>query len=325
MPKKQVRKTGTNRETAADAVHAQDVQDTPGEFFSDAAVGGAASRRFGMIIPAGGREENETGSWYWHVTTGFEETINRNGGVAHYMRVSSEKPVPMEHQWRGLEAAAVFDQHPEAGTVALLHAHAARRKMNFISVTESVCIEGGDNVSFDYEQLGLLTVSHLQPLGYRRYILAVSSLSHDSVKHHIEGLKAGAQARGLTGDALCTGMVVDIGDERRLSRQLAKDLRVIAPGTAIIASSDSLASLVIAALERKGIMCGRDYGIVGCGDEPELRNLGITTFTLPSQRAGELAAKRLLGLLEDEFGTFRYALQPTLLRRRSTPKVGAVS
>ena len=84
------------------------------------------------------------------------------------------------------------------------------------------------------------------------------------------------------------------------------------------ASDDEIAAALVSKCAQKGRYAGADYGVVGCGDVPEFRHMGITTIAFPYEKAGEVGAKRLMGLLDETQGTLRFSLWPKLVERGST-------
>jgi len=270
-----------------------------------------------------GEEFSTPGTWHSRIAEGFEAAVSRSCGNVRYLPWRAENPELDDPAWDGVCGVAIFERAPVPAQYAPICRALARKRIPGICVSYCWCPEDHDNVCFNQTKVGHVAAMHLVAAGYNRFIIARQQADDEWGEQRYQGFLNGLDIAGVTRS---TPTIVDApftGDWRDLGRQLAEKIgrtggAVLSTRTAIAASSDQLAAGIAEALSRLGLACGRDYGLIGCGEDPESRPLGISTIGFPLAKAGELAAQRLLGLLEQEPGTFRYALWPYVLRRRST-------
>jgi len=88
------------------------------------------------------------------------------------------------------------------------------------------------------------------------------------------------------------------------------------PGTGVIAPNDSVAMGFMRAATEKGLVPGKDYGIVGFDDFN--REAHLTSLRPPLDQMGEEGARLVVRLLRGESSATRIALQHRLIARSST-------
>ena len=90
------------------------------------------------------------------------------------------------------------------------------------------------------------------------------------------------------------------------------------------AGSDSLAIVILAQLNKLGLKCPDDIGVVGCNDIELAQNFTppLTTLKLPSVEMGEKAAEVLIQQIKNNITLNLQILLPVELKiRKSTRRI----
>jgi len=90
------------------------------------------------------------------------------------------------------------------------------------------------------------------------------------------------------------------------------------PGTGVIAPNDFLAKGFMRAASERGLVPGKDYGIIGFDDR--CREEHLTSLRPPIHQIGEEGARLMVRLLRGDTSATRIALQHRLISRASTAK-----
>jgi DNA-binding LacI/PurR family transcriptional regulator len=107
-------------------------------------------------------------------------------------------------------------------------------------------------------------------------------------------------------------------DQRQSSQEIARKFfaQGFKPGTGVIAANDSIAMGFMDIAIERGLVAGRDYGLVGFDDWE--REFHLTSLRPPLEQLGEEAARMAIMLLRGEVAPTRVALPPRLIARTSS-------
>ncbi len=151
-----------------------------------------------------------------------------------------------------------------------------------------------DHVNWDNRAGVTAIVEHLAGLGHRRIAVLVGPVVRRSTQERLQGYRAGLEKCALAFDE----DLVHPGDYTASPKdwkQSAHDLLVLShPPTAIIASDDIVAAVIIRTLQESGHQVPADIAVAGIDDQPFSQYLGLTTIQLPVSEAGKRAIQLLL-------------------------------
>ncbi|MCL7453006.1 MAG: LacI family transcriptional regulator [Anaerolineae bacterium] len=163
---------------------------------------------------------------------------------------------------------------------------------------------------------------HLIDLGHRRlaFIAAPENLMFGVYRR--AGLEAVLQRHELSMPA----EYVIVGDLTQRGGYTATNqlLDLSPPPTAVVACNDLMALGAISAVQKSGLVVGRDISITGFDDIPpaEHAHPTLTTMRQPIYDIGRQVCSMLIQLIQGEVLTKRHVLlQPTLIVRESTGPV----
>ncbi len=175
-----------------------------------------------------------------------------------------------------------------------------------------------DQVNWDNSAGVTSIVQHLAGLGHRRIAILVGPVARRSTQERLQGYKAGLKLNGLSFDE----NLVYPGDYTATPedwKQSTRDLLALSdPPTAIIASDDIVAAVVIRAIQESGQNVPNDIAIVGIDDQPFSQYLGLTTIQLPVAEAGKQAINLLLERIRHPETQAQHILLPCPLVVRDT-------
>ena len=153
-----------------------------------------------------------------------------------------------------------------------------------------------DAVVADHRDGMRAAVEHLVGLGHRQIAALTGPLGRRSGRERLAGLLEALRAHGLEDRAL------PISTEHKANAAEAEVLQMLdgaAPPTALIAGGLLLLIGTLRALERRGLVAGRDLALVGWDDGPlaELSHPPIAVVDRDPRGLGSAAAVRVLGRL----------------------------
>ena len=156
-----------------------------------------------------------------------------------------------------------------------------------------------DAVCADHHSGMREAVEHLISHGHRRIAALTGPTRRRSGRERMAGLIAGLNAHGLAGEAL------PISTEHRTDVAEAEVLRALGepdPPTALIAGGLALLIGALRAIQRRGIVIGRDLALVGWDDNPlsELSHPPIAVVDRDAHGLGAAAATIALRRLKRE-------------------------
>ncbi len=177
-----------------------------------------------------------------------------------------------------------------------------------------------DRIGWDNAQGIADAVRHLHALGHRRIAFLRGPSERQGTDERFQGYRFGLAECGLK----FMGQYVASGDytARPAEWQGATEeiLSASVRPTAVIASDDSVAAVVMRTVQAHGLRVPNDMAVVGVDDQPfaELLNPALTTVRLPIVEAGQEAITLLLERLRERTqGPVRLTLPMTLVVRAS--------
>ena len=181
-------------------------------------------------------------------------------------------------------------------------------------------------VMADHQEGGRLMARHLIDLGHRSIAIVGAPAHSQPIQLRLEGIAAEMAKSGIS------PAVVTMAEEHSFTETylLACDLLVSRPDvTAIIGTTDISAIAAIHAIQDRGYSVPDDYSVIGFDDLPEAAYVlpRLTTVAQPIRDVGQLAARRLEGLIDQHQiggqarrGTI-LKVPVTLIKRNSTGPV----
>ena len=255
-------------------------------------------------------------NWKGTVITGIEKALQANNSRLRFIPYEPSEPLRVpRHDWGRIQGLAVIASAENDVTQALIETE----KLSLPVVIVSDCSPDvpADCVDCDQARAGRDAARHLIECRYSHFVhLATGPKRLQEVRR--EGFVRELRLLGIQESNVSiipAPAGVSIHD---FASNMAAELPLIKEGLGIFAGDDETAAAIVQKCAQKGRIAGTDFGIVGCGDLPQFRHLGITTLAFPYEKAGEVAAKRLMGLLDDTHGTLRFSLWPKLIERGST-------
>ncbi len=177
-----------------------------------------------------------------------------------------------------------------------------------------------DRITWDNVQGIAGAVRHLYGFGHRRIAFLRGPSDRQGTEERFQGYCFGLAECGLefVGEYVASGdYTAGPDDWERATDQL---LSVSTRPTAIIASDDSVAAVVIRTAKGRGLRVPEDVAVVGVDDQPfaALLNPALTTVRLPINEAGQQAITLLLARLRNgSRGPVRLMLPTSLVVRES--------
>lgn len=165
-------------------------------------------------------------------------------------------------------------------------------------------------------------IAHLTALGHRR-IAYVGPAHNSNFLDRRTGYRQALAAAGLSWD---TRLEVTLSETRAWAQEaytpiLDNLLRLPAPPTAIVLPDDGPAELMINAIKTRGLRVPEDIAVTGFNDIPDAQRIGngLTTIHQPFRQMGQVAAERLIALIEGAtVEECRLTLPTQLIVRAST-------
>jgi LacI family transcriptional regulator len=176
--------------------------------------------------------------------------------------------------------------------------------------------------SFTYDDIlgGSLAAQHLLALGHRRMSQLRGPADIYSCVQRAAGFSQTVAAAGATELVLrSTGPMGTADEGRRLMTELLDSEQALPTG--IFAHHDLMAFGALSAAEERGLVCPRDFSLVGYNDLPNVERMvpPLTSIRLPREELGRLTAE-VMGAMLSSAGRppASRKLAPTLMVRQST-------
>ncbi|HUS58844.1 MAG TPA: GntR family transcriptional regulator [Planctomycetota bacterium] len=255
-------------------------------------------------------------SWKGAVISGLEKALQQNNSRLRFIPYDPNEAIKLpRHDWGRIEGLAVIASSESDIRTATIEAEKQSLPVIIISnCGPDLC---ADCVECDQERAGREAAKHLVACNYSHFIHLASGpekLRNARQEGFIRELRL------LNVHESKVSVIVASSDLTlaEFGAGMADELPLVKDGLAIFAGDDEMAAAIAVKSAQRGKYAGTDYGLIGCGDLPQFRHLGITTLSFPFEKAGEIAAMRLMGLLEESRGTMRFSLWPSLIQRGST-------
>ena len=254
---------------------------------------GAARLRTGMSQTIGLVVPEITNPFYAELTAGIDEILDAEGQLT-FLANSNDRPERQgrflrrirEHGVDGIILCAA------EGTLASLAAELSGWRTPFVQILRSIDGMVSDFVAPDFRRGTWMAVEHLVSRGHRRIALLPSNRNTSATRERIDAFRSALDRHGLAPRAIlpCAADRCAAGDA------VGRLLSDADPATAVVCHNDLMALGVMRALRGRGLMPGRDLGVVGFDDIPEASNavpLLTTVATAPAE-VGRTAARLLL-------------------------------
>ncbi len=176
-----------------------------------------------------------------------------------------------------------------------------------------------DQVNWDNRSGVFNAVEYLISLGHRNIALMVGPKKRLSTQERLDGYKQALSAHRvpLRKEYLQDGDFTQQPDTWRMSTRALLSLSV--PPTAIVASDDIVAAVVIETVRELGLHVPEDISVIGIDDQAFLSFLSLTTVQLPIVEAGRLAVDMLLRrIAEPDIPYRQITLDCPLIKRRTS-------
>ncbi|MEJ5224011.1 MAG: LacI family DNA-binding transcriptional regulator [Anaerolineales bacterium] len=134
---------------------------------------------------------------------------------------------------------------------------------------------------------------HFARLGHRRIAILVGPVNRRSTQERLQGYRAGLEASALPFDEDLVRPGDYTASPEDWKNAVEDLLGLTSPPTAMIASDDIVAAVVIRALQEMGKSVPGDVAVAGIDDQPFSQYLGLTTVQLPVAEAGRQAIRLL--------------------------------
>lgn len=175
-----------------------------------------------------------------------------------------------------------------------------------------------DQINWDNAGGVAEAVRHLAGLGHRRIAHLSGPADRRSTVERLQGYRAGLEQSALpyTEELVRSG---DYTTQAEAWRNATLELLAVADRpTAIIASDDIVAAVVVRTVQEQGLKVPGDIAVVGIDDQPFSTYLALSTVRLPVIEAGRQAIALLLRRLAEPTTGAEHRLLPCTLVSRST-------
>lgn len=185
-------------------------------------------------------------------------------------------------------------------------------------------VNGFCNVGYNSVYANQLIMEHLLDCGYTQIAYIGGSSDHCDFLYtsRMMVFRESLLKRGLSFNP---ELLYDCNWNSELCAKQVKELLTKHPNTQVIfAGSDSLAIVILAQLNKMGIKCPEDIGVIGCNDIDLAQNFvpPLTTVRLPSVEMGQKAAEVLIQQIKNNTTFNIEMLLPVELKiRKSTRKI----
>jgi DNA-binding LacI/PurR family transcriptional regulator len=176
-----------------------------------------------------------------------------------------------------------------------------------------------DQVNWDNGNGVVEAVEHLTQLGHRRIATLLGAIARSGTQDRLQGYRLGLERNRIA----YREEYVQNGDYTA-SPELWRDatralISLPEPPTAIIASDDTVAAVVVQTVEEASLDVPNAISVVGIDDQPFLSFLSLTTVKLPVVEAGMHAIEMLIRRIADPDIPVEHVMLPCpLIIRRST-------
>ena len=175
-----------------------------------------------------------------------------------------------------------------------------------------------DRVLIDSYGAGRRAAQELLKRGHREMLFLHGAKTAYSASERLKGF---GDELAQAGFPLTEDRIVEGDFSSRTAYQLGRKLAPILPKfTAVFAVNDSSAMGFMRAASESGILCPRDYSIIGFDNNREFTSYttpSLSTFQQPLSTMGRLIAERLIGQIESQLEPTRVVLDTEFIERES--------
>ena len=173
----------------------------------------------------------------------------------------------------------------------------ARLNIPAVLVNRAESYEQVDQINWDDTAGVTAAVEHLIHLGHRRIAHLCGPAGRRSGENRLRGYRGGLERHGIPyyPEYVRSGDYTDV--PQTWARSVHELIELPSPPTAIVASDDIVAAVVMRTLQRRGRRVPDDVAVIGIDDQLfcSYLNPALTTVRLPVVKAGELAVEMVLG------------------------------
>lgn len=214
-----------------------------------------------------------------------------------------------------VDGIVIAPMNAESESINLLQSH----EIPFVLLN---CISNSSfSISSDNKRGGYIAAEHLIKTGHKQ-ILALKGFEHQSADHRIEGFFEAADRyrEQFDYEAKVIEHVNLLSDGFDITSNLLDEFNILGTRTGIFALNDFVAMGVIEGLLSKGINVPEAVSVIGYDDinfAGKFR-VPLTTVYQPKFKQGEIAAEKLLELIQDPYQKNEsLVFKPELLVRKS--------
>ena len=276
---------------------------------------GAARLRTGMSGTIGLIVPEITNPFYAELTSGIDDTLDAEGKLT-FLANSKDQPERQDRFLRRIREQGVDGIILSAaeGSTAALADQLREWRLPFIQILRTIDETTGDFVAPDYRVGTQLAVDHLIGQGHRRIALMPSIRKTSAAQQRIEAFGTVLRTLGLA-----PAYILPCANDRAATAAALDDLlQGQERPTAVICHNDLMALGVMHALRSRGLVPGRDLGVIGFDDIPEATNTHpqLTSVATAPATVGREAAKLLLRRIASPSGPpERILIEPRLMVR----------
>lgn len=274
-----------------------------------------------------------TDLWLGTIARSIEVTLAAGCVRLRYFRVWGDAyPTPAAAIEAALankvEGLIVTNVYGFPGYEEALSARTDLQRLPTLLLTSVAMSSPFSQLSYDQAQFGYVAARHLTDATYQR-IVVLRLCAAEWFEDRIRGAERAVRAAGLpyrfevvTPPNLLTGQQVQELEPLALSElagQLYDQAGIVGNGsTAVIMPSDRMALALVTVLSNRGILPGRDVGLIGFDDTLQGRVAGLTTVRPPLETMGTTAAQRIMLAMTEGPRVVQETIPPLLLPRGST-------
>lgn len=193
-----------------------------------------------------------------------------------------------------------------------------------VMVNRTSILEGFDHIHWDNAGGVVEAIDYLVSLGHRCIAQLLGPATRRSSKERFEGYQQGLNKHGIAYCEEYTGSG-DYEAQPEIWEQATQKLLSIKPRpTAILASNDIVAAVVMRTIQHAGLRVPQDITVIGNDNQPFsiYLNPALTTVKLPIQEAGQQAIELLLNRIANPDKTVERVMLPCpLIIRESSMAV----
>ena len=260
---------------------------------------------------------------FWiKVLEGVEDTCRMKGYSLMICNSSDEPEVEKEHikafQMRQVDGIII---NPTVKNMDL-YEEMKHNQFPFISINRKIQGQELDVVVVDNIMGGRIAVEHLLTLGKKK--IAIILYPPEGISPRIERLSGYKEALSKSGIILDPEMIVIVEEETGAVKNAVKELMTRPNRPDAIFSTNNMMTLeVLEGIKEIGLKVPADVSLVGYDETLWSKHLNspLTTVNQPSKEMGQLAAERLINLIEKDKKISHekktLTLEPNLIVRES--------